>query len=45
MLDILTQFVLTIGRKEANTIVMLGTGVLIVGGKYIVTPRHFANNT
>lgn len=40
MLDILTQFVLTIGRKDANTIVMLGTGVLIAGGKYIVTPRH-----
>ena len=40
MLDILTQFVLTIGRKDVDTIVMLGTGVLIAGGKYIVTPRH-----
>lgn len=40
MLDILTQFVLTIGRKEESAIIMLGTGVLIAGGKYIVTPRH-----
>lgn len=40
MLDVLTQFILTIGRKNESTIIMLGTGVLIAGGKYIVTPRH-----
>lgn len=41
MFDIFTQITLTIARVyENNQGEMLGTGFLIAGGRYIVTPRH-----
>ena len=40
MLDILTQFVFTIGKNNGSFIEMLGTGFLVDNCRYIVTPRH-----
>ena len=40
MLDIMTQFVFTIGKRDGNNIQMLGTGFLISNGQYVVAPRH-----
>lgn len=45
MLDILTQFVFTIGKKHENNIQMLGTGFLISGGQYVVAPRHVVGDS
>lgn len=45
MLDIMTQFVFTIGKRDGNNIQMLGTGFLISNGQYVVAPRHVVGDS
>ena len=40
MLDMMTQLVYTIGKKQDSGIEMLGTGFLVGNGKFVVTARH-----
>lgn len=45
MLNRMTQFVYTIGKKSGDAIEMLGTGFLVANGKYVVTPRHVVGDS
>jgi hypothetical protein len=45
MLDMMTQFVYTIGKMRDSRIEMLGTGFMVAAGKYVVTPRHVVGDT